>query len=323
MRIFKKREDHASLETLSEYLDGRLSATDSQRVEQHVELCSRCREELSSLELTVGLLRRAPTVAPRRSFTLREAPAGAPARTGVRAPAWAYGAAASVAVVLFALVLSADLSGTLSREVSAPGETRLAAPAEPVPQPVLEVAVTREVEKRAAESEVALGAKVTSLQIAAAAVEVEAAAAPSSEEVPQEASISTPAPQVDLRSAPEAAELEQEALPGPMPETPEKFEALSSPEDAEEQEALPGPTPETPEEFEVLSSPEDAEEEEALPGPTPDSPEEFEVLSSTGDRDEGTAIVWRVLEGVFGGVAVALVAAIFWRIRRRRRLAIL
>ena len=277
MRIFKKREEHSSLDTLSEYLDGRLSATNSQRVARHVELCSGCSEESSSLELTVGLLRRAPMVAPRRSFTLREEPAITPARTAIRAPSWAYGAAASVAVVLFALVLSADLSGTLSRDVSAPDETRPAAPAEPVPQPVLEVEVTRviekevevvrEVEKMAVESEVALQETVRSQQIAAAAVEVEApAAAQSSAEVPEDAIISAPAPQA-LPPAPETAELEQEGLPGP----------------------------------------------------TPDSPEKFEVLSPPGGRDEGTAIVRRVLEGVFGGVALALVAAILWRIRRLRR----
>ena len=120
MWIFRKNREHISLETLSEYLDGRLSAGKRQVVQRHLETCSECREELGSLEYTVGLLRQAPVITPRRVFTLVGAPPLQPAPHRVRVPAWAAGAAASVAVLLFALVTSADLGGLLAGDAPSP-----------------------------------------------------------------------------------------------------------------------------------------------------------------------------------------------------------
>ncbi len=115
MWIFRKNRGHISLETLSEYIDGRLSSGESEKVERHLEGCPGCSAELESLTYTVSLLRRMPVTSPRRAYTLGEAPpvvASTPWRA--RVPVWAYGAAASVFVVLFALVLSANLSGSLT-----------------------------------------------------------------------------------------------------------------------------------------------------------------------------------------------------------------
>ena len=148
MWIFRKRRHFISLETLSEYLDGRLAAVENQQVERHLEVCLRCREELESLEYTVGLLRRVPTVAPRRVFTLGEAPTVVSPHRGGRVPTWAYGTAASVAVMLFALVLSTDLSGLLAEPVSAPEVSRptagAAIPATPSPEPTAVLEITEE-----------------------------------------------------------------------------------------------------------------------------------------------------------------------------------
>jgi len=79
-----------------------------------------------------------PTVAPRRVFTLAEAPSAIPTPRKASVPIWAYGAAASVAVLLFALVLSADLSGLLAQDVSVPTVSGLAVetPPSPTPSPV-------------------------------------------------------------------------------------------------------------------------------------------------------------------------------------------
>ncbi len=101
-------------------MDGRLSAREHERVERHVEGCSRCGKELESLRYTVSLLRRMPVRSPRRVFTLGEAPSVSSTPWRVRVPVWAYGAAASVAIALFALVLSADLSGSLAQDESDP-----------------------------------------------------------------------------------------------------------------------------------------------------------------------------------------------------------
>lgn len=136
MWIFRKDKDHIGLETLSEYLDGRLSPSQAQHLEGHVEACSRCGQELESLRETVGLLRQVPMLEPRRIFTVGEAPSRAPARPLFRVPAWAYGAAASVAVLFFALVTTADLGGLLAGDLASQDDSTLAseAPLQSTPQ---------------------------------------------------------------------------------------------------------------------------------------------------------------------------------------------
>ena len=119
MWLFKRRPKHISLETLSEFLDGRLNDADVLEVEDHLQTCGSCSEELDSLRDAVGLLRQTPVIPTGRDFTFAEAPESAPeAREpiasdgfpGFRVPAWAYGAAASVAVVAFAVTLSIDVT---------------------------------------------------------------------------------------------------------------------------------------------------------------------------------------------------------------------
>ena len=119
MWFVRRKREHISLETLSEYLDGRLPESGRRRAELHLGTCDHCREELASLEYAVGLVRRVPSLTPRRTYTLQEGPALAPP-LGIRVPAWAYGAVASVAVLFLALLVSADLSGLLDQEASRP-----------------------------------------------------------------------------------------------------------------------------------------------------------------------------------------------------------
>ena len=129
MWIFRKNKDHIGLETLSEYLDGRLGASQAQELEGHLEACSMCVQELESLRETVGLLRQVPMLEPRRIFTLGGAPSRAPARPLFRVPTWAYGAAASVAVLFFALVTTADLGGLLAGDPASQDGSNLASEA--------------------------------------------------------------------------------------------------------------------------------------------------------------------------------------------------
>ena len=107
---------HVSQETLSEYLDNRLSPAQRRRVELHLSSCGKCREELESLRSTVDVLHSMPLVRHRRSFTLTETPAPlrAPARRAV--PTWAVGLATSAAMAAFLVLLSTDLSGVLVSE---------------------------------------------------------------------------------------------------------------------------------------------------------------------------------------------------------------
>ncbi len=117
MNIFGKRREHPGGEALSEYLSGRLAPGEARRIETHVDACAACREELDSLGYAVGLMRRVPMVRPRTTFVLSQAPTeGAPRGWALRLPGWAYGAAASVAAVVFVVVLSADMGGLLTED---------------------------------------------------------------------------------------------------------------------------------------------------------------------------------------------------------------
>ena len=131
MWLFKRRPKHISLESLSEFLDGRLNDADVRKIEDHLRTCESCSEELESLRGTVGLLRQTPVIPTRRDFTFAEAPESAPEPqepvasvgfSGLRVPVWAYGAAASVAVVAFAVTLSIDVTRGLD---DGGGETAL------------------------------------------------------------------------------------------------------------------------------------------------------------------------------------------------------
>ena len=103
-----------SEERLNDYVSGRLSAADRVRLEQAVQHCARCREELESLQQTRALLQTIPQEPLPRSFLFAEAPVPAttdvdrPAQaTGFRMPVWAYAGAAAVAgVAVIAFFLS-------------------------------------------------------------------------------------------------------------------------------------------------------------------------------------------------------------------------
>jgi|GEM_PF-769877 len=59
-------------EMLSEYIDNLLGAEDRGVVESHLEVCEACSNELESLQMTVQLLHRMPSVPVPRSFAIRE-----------------------------------------------------------------------------------------------------------------------------------------------------------------------------------------------------------------------------------------------------------
>ena len=111
------RHRHLSEERLSEYLSGRLSSREGNRVERARAECARCREELESLSQTRMLLQSLPEFEPPRSFVLAAAPAGevalaaTPARPAVlRAPGWAYAGAAALAGLAVVLFVAAGVT---------------------------------------------------------------------------------------------------------------------------------------------------------------------------------------------------------------------
>lgn len=132
MQWLIRRGKHIRPETVSEYLDGRLSPADAARVEAHLTTCARCQEELASLRQTVRLLHRLPQIEPSRSFVLLETPA--PARPALQVPAWAYGAVASAFALAFAVILSMDVGGLLAPSIPS-GQQTFQMEALPTPAP--------------------------------------------------------------------------------------------------------------------------------------------------------------------------------------------
>jgi hypothetical protein len=63
-------ERHLSLETLSAYSDGQLSANERTEARTHLESCVFCQEELRGLRSTTMLMRGLPELQPTRSFQL-------------------------------------------------------------------------------------------------------------------------------------------------------------------------------------------------------------------------------------------------------------
>lgn len=111
MRIFGRR--HVSIEALSNYLDGYLTARNVARIERHLAACVRCRAELESIRVTIDLVRRVPQVAPTRSFKLAEVPVLRPPKGGY---AWGMGLATSVAALTLVVLVALDLSGIVPGE---------------------------------------------------------------------------------------------------------------------------------------------------------------------------------------------------------------
>ncbi len=137
-----KRERHIDIETLSLYIDRRLTPSHHERISQHLKHCERCRREYESLHQTVHLLRHLPRVAVPRAFTLTEQDVRhiRPVRG---AWGWMQWATAVVAALL-ALVISIDLFVQTFAPASAP-----------VPALERPAAVTLEVTKELAREQVA------------------------------------------------------------------------------------------------------------------------------------------------------------------------
>lgn len=108
------------LEQLSAYLDHALSPSERSTLEARLAADARLRKTLDELRAVKMNLRELPPVKPPRSFTLTPKMAGTPLR-GVPSFVPALNWATAIAALLFAVLLTADLSGGFSaRELAAP-----------------------------------------------------------------------------------------------------------------------------------------------------------------------------------------------------------
>ena len=311
MWFLKRQRDHISPETLSEFLDGRLSATEHAKWERHIEYCGGCKEEFDSLRYTVGLLRRVPMENPRRTFTLAVAPEVTPVRMGLRAPAWAYGAATSVAVLVFAVVLSADLTGLLSEDVSGPTgpDQALEAPIAPTESSVVaekSVQVEETAPFQATPQPTLVQREIALEVIKEVKKEVVAEA-----EVAESAAQAIPAPEIAAIAVQAPAPVEAatpSAAPAVEPITPDT-EVSQQVTDTTRLADTPLPTPHP-------------EESAQLQVPTPAAPTGEPLEATSPEEAPGaTSLLWHVLEGVSGAAALFLLGWGLWRVRFFRKRA--
>ena len=325
MRIIKRSHQHIKPETINEYLDGRIQGSALARVDQQLAACHLCREEMESLRSTVTMLRELPQEAPRRSFVMT-APPPMPARAPssafqlgnlLRVPQWAYAGAASVAVIVLVVLISADATGLLSPD----GASQFQGQA---------TAITQEIESRAAETgpltsttgieNQELGRAALSPSSEAGDGDIQAAApvappAPPEDSTPQAAPAPVP---MAAEAAPEQSLAAVPAQESPVQEFGEEAttDKASAPvalaaEASPEQTAPAAPAKEpSPEETVEALGPRgapgavsgDAPAERQTPMSAPPEVEKVPTATvSTGvsqPQSEGTAMVWRVLEGV-------------------------
>lgn len=124
MWIFGKHR-HINPDTLSQYLDDRLSLRARERVDRAVAACVHCREELESRRVTLSLLRELPPILPPRSFTLAAPPVTEPTLAAGSAtsrlaalPTWAYAGAAAIAGIALAFLALVDAAGLTTPQSS-------------------------------------------------------------------------------------------------------------------------------------------------------------------------------------------------------------
>ena len=288
MWTLTRRHRHLKPDTLAEYMDGRLGATARTRVDQQLASCGDCREELEELRATVSLLRQLPTEPVPHSFSMPAPPVepiSPRASAPLRVPQWVYAGAASAAVVVLAVLVSADATGLLE-----PATPRVAG----------ETAVEADLATAATDQTTPIQ---TAAQIPAVTVEAErefslqAAAAPPRDVAAQaapEAAMAAEAAQVPAAQVPTEAASDRE-MPSPMP-------AVDQTRDGEATEAPP-PTSRT-----SAPLPLSADLTTADPGPGLAPPEE----------PGGTAMVWRVLEAIAAALGLVFLGGLLLHRRSQR-----
>ena len=282
MWTLRRSHQHIKPEALSEYLDGRLQGRPLARVDQQLESCDVCRDELESLRAMVTLLRDLPVEPPRQNFTMA-APPPQPVQVIhsplLKVPQWAYAGAASVAAIVLVVLVSADATGLL-------------APDEPAEVRTVEAPAVAQVESEATEGEVTEAERSESqaaepTPVAAAAITEEMAVEPPSESLEMAA----------------AAFPEEE--PAAAPVADEAGREVESWRVARESEV-----PITP------------PEEETSLGATQEAKQATDsaVREVPDASQESTAIYWRVLEVLAGIIGLVFLAGLTlrWRISRRR-----
>ena len=348
------RQRHPNAELLSEFVDRRLTSTGQQRVSRHVESCASCREELDSLRATISALGALPEFTLPRSFTMpAPPPAMAPVRPSLtlRAPTWAYAGAASVAGLALAIMISADAVGALnptyrgvpqsfqesieSFQSTTARETGSAA-ADPKAQP--QIAAAPEAEsmqpRQKAESTDAQAAPEAALAATAPTAEPQIAAAPPAESmqplIRAKSTDGDAGPEVAAGAAasakPDVGAVADQAMAAPPPgDAPP---ALTASEPAAADEATPSTEARSAPE-KTITSRKAAQDDRSAPEPESQPPDQTVIQIPEGEpgsvvvltlfEDRGTPVIWRVLEGALGALALLFLIGLLLKLRASRQ----
>ena len=111
---------HPDPEQLSAYVDGELTGTDRDDLEQHLTGCSQCSATLRSLRATLADMRALPSPAPseQESWALRAAITKARRKPAERYRRWVIAASGVAAVAVAVVVISTTGTSTKKPEAS-------------------------------------------------------------------------------------------------------------------------------------------------------------------------------------------------------------
>ena len=304
MWLLKSSHKHIGRGTLSEYLDGRLQGRDLERVEQRLEECDACRNDLAELRAVVAMMQQLPMEAPRRSFVMTAPPLGA-ARAkpafALRAPNWVYAGAASMAVLAFTVTVLVDSSGQLLDDSSMEQQRLESAVQSPEQTADAFESVAASRPAGTPEAAMAAAAEAPTMGPGGQAGQAESAAPPALSMDPEVAPLGTPGP--------ETADRTMSFATGVLMPTPSQPVGGAGGSDGATSESQPGDA-ET-----AKSLPATAEAPILAPSPVP-GPSEAALIEQD---DRSTRVWWLVSESVLAALAAAFLAGLLLRWRAIRR----
>lgn len=297
MWVIRRGHRHIDGDTLSEYLDGRLPVATAARVDRGLAACVFCRRELEGLQSVLSLLQQLPDVPVRRRFTLAGPPAEPVAprpALPLRAPQWAYAAAASAAALVLAVLVSADASGLLAPRILASPQG-MAAQAEETAA----ANATRPVELQP----VALESEAAIVSQAAPAPSAAVEAKPGSDLLQEPAPVAQAEASVESEQAPPQAAKSfavDRAVATQLPLEPAAaaIQGESEPSAPADETGAAGPA--------------------TFPQPVPEQVPE--IASPPVVATGNPLVVWRVLEGLAAAAGLVFLTAMFLKRRAARRI---
>ena len=317
---------------LSDYVDGDLPEAERTALEEHLQGCASCTEELDSLRATVQLLQRMPEVEAPRSFRIAPAAVTAPTPPPERPVLlWAMRVSTALAVVAFTVMVAGNVTGLFEGggdgEASAPTAFEARSDVESEPTAMMEEPTarpSRPTPEAMMEAEPDMPPRSTPMMMAEPTATAVPAGAMEPTAMPDEAMESptaTPQPQSDTSASGTSEDSLEYEITTPIPEPAPVATAMPEPTPAPALTATPRTRPTAfPTPSPMLmprATPAPTMDFRTRPDPTP-TPEPWAWASSEEKDDGGNGVVLGLTVGL-GALAAALaLGTIYLTVRRRR-----